>query len=139
VSPTPTPRRAREALIVDDDSLIREMIRAVLAEEGFASWEAENGRKGVTMLAEHPRVDLVITDILMPDEDGFEFLIEAKRLLEATGSTAKIIAISGGGVYAGSSFYLEPVRMLGAHAALAKPFSDATLLETVRGLGLGQA
>lgn len=113
-------------LIIDDEALVRYTIRDALGEAGHEVSEAENGEVGLARLAAAP-VDLVITDILMPEKEGLATIGEIKARWPAL----PVIAISGGG-RVGKSGFAEAATALGADAALAKPFTAAELLAAVR-------
>jgi YesN/AraC family two-component response regulator len=115
-------------LLIDDEELVRATLRILLEETGYEVIEAANGRKGVARQNETP-CDLVITDIVMPDMEGIETIIQLKR----NNPDVKIIAISGGG-RTGNSEYLVQAQKLGADRALGKPFSNAELIANVEEL-----
>lgn len=70
-------------LIIDDSTFQRRILSSLLEETGHSVLEATNGREGLdTALREKP--DLIITDLLMPELDGFSFLREAKKAGLAT-------------------------------------------------------
>jgi YesN/AraC family two-component response regulator len=71
----------------------------------------------------------VITDIVMPEKEGFEVMMKIRRKNPAL----KIIAISGGGVH-NAAHYLHTAKLLGASKVLAKPFSNETLMAAVNEL-----
>ncbi len=96
-----------------------------LAESGHVVLETWNGVEGLKFIRS-AAPDLVITDILMPEMEGVEFLME----LRALRTKVKIIAISGGG-WQSSRDYLHVARLLGAHKVLAKPFAAEALLGAV--------
>ncbi len=112
-------------LIVDDDQAVLAVIGRQLRVEGHEVVEARNGREAAALL-EMGSVDLVVTDIYMPEMGGIEFLI---RLLYRL-PQARIIAISGGG-YRDKQDLLERARALGAVRTLAKPFSRDELVLAV--------
>jgi DNA-binding NtrC family response regulator len=111
-------------LIIDDDAAVRATVRHVLERAGYETVEAADGRAGSRLL---DGVDLVITDLLMPEVDGVDLLGVIRR----EGHTMPVIAMSGGGKVDSKS-YLEVARALGAYATIAKPFDLEHLLETVR-------
>jgi DNA-binding response OmpR family regulator len=113
-------------LVIDDEELIRLQIRSALEMEGFTVYEAANGNEGLTRIALSVP-DVVITDILMPDKEGIETILELRRLHP----TVRIIAISGGG-RTGNKDFLKTAKHLGADRTLAKPFGLADLLKLVR-------
>lgn len=115
-------------LLIDDDRRLREMLCRMLAGEGHAIIEADNGSSGLVRLREQP-ADLVITDILMPEQEGLETIIVIRRDFP----NVKIIAISGGGSQSHMiNNYLSYAKTFGANYALAKPFTLWELLEAVR-------
>jgi len=105
------------ALVVDDDAVIRSVIRKALEGEGYEVLEAEDGLDGLRVLRERP-ADLVLTDIVMPGMDGFQFMEELRKV----SSAVQIIAMSGGGPFPAGTL-LGPASALGADAVLMKPFS----------------
>jgi CheY-like chemotaxis protein len=116
-------------LVIEDHVHMRDLLRRQLEGDGYAVETAADGDEGLRLQAEHP-VDLVITDIFMPNRDGLETI---SRLREDYPRT-KIIAISGGGKLVQGADYLVAAREAGAHAVLRKPVERESLLETVRGL-----
>jgi CheY-like chemotaxis protein len=112
-------------LVIDNEQLARFAIRKMLLSAGHQVVEAENGVVA-TDLCKVEAFDLVITDILMPEKEGIETILE----LKSDRPDQKIIAISGGGRdrYQG---YLQTAVQLGADEALAKPFTDEALLARV--------
>lgn len=116
----------KNILVIDDEQLIRLQIRSALELEGYIVHEAANGNEGLARIAE-AAPDVVITDILMPDKEGIETILELRR----THPKIRIIAISGGG-RTGNKDFLRTAKHLGADRTLAKPFGLAELLRLVR-------
>lgn len=116
-------------LLIDDDEQMRRVIRLVLEKEGHTVLEASDGRRGAAIFREfwQDGVDLVITDIIMPEKEGIETISELKEI----DPNVKIIAMSGGGRTRNLDF-LKIAEKLGAQRSLAKPFRPHELLETVR-------
>jgi len=109
-------------LIVEDDLELREMLRISFARKKFTVLEAENGRDAI--LHFKPSVtDIVITDLIMPDEDGLKVIMKLKEQKPSI----RIIAISGGGKV-GPGNYLNLAKALGANAVFSKPFSINDLM-----------
>jgi len=79
-------------LLIDDDDSVRTMLRLTLAHFGHTVNAARNGREGLELF-DQIEVDLVITDIVMPEKEGLEVLMELRKRKTAV----KTIAISGGG------------------------------------------
>ncbi|MFN8210461.1 MAG: response regulator [Bacteroidales bacterium] len=109
-------------LIVEDDNDLREMLKVSFLRRKYSVLEASNGKEALARF-KPSLVDLVITDIIMPDEDGLKVIMRFKELKPSI----KIIAISGGGK-AGPGNYLNMARALGADEIFSKPFSINTLI-----------
>jgi DNA-binding NtrC family response regulator len=118
-------------LVIDDDVVVRETIAEILADGGHQVVSAEDGRRGLRAFrAERP--DLVITDIIMPEKEGIQTIME----MRAERPDAKIIAISGGGRI-GNTDFLKIARQIGAADVIAKPFDPDDFLGCVsRCLGI---
>jgi YesN/AraC family two-component response regulator len=112
-------------LIVDDERLVRQMIRAILTPLQIPIYEAEDGQKAEVLVLEHCP-DVVIMDIVMPEREGIETIIALRRRWPAL----KILAISGDGLR-GHVEFLAMAMKLGADATLAKPFDRAQLLSAM--------
>lgn len=112
-------------LIIDDDFKILQVFREILEREGYDVLAASDGREGMR-LCRNRHVDLVITDIIMPEKEGLETIIELRRDLPHV----KIIAMSGGGQI-GAEQYLPLAEKLGAQHTLDKPFTAVELLEAI--------
>jgi len=99
----------------------------MLIKQGYDVANAENGIDGINLFKEHP-ADLVIADILLPDRDGLNVILDLKKLLP----DVKIIAISGGGHYATGEEYLNDVELLSnVQHTLAKPFHRDELFKMI--------
>ena len=109
--------------MVEDDSEILELMTSLLETAGHHVSYARNGNEGLS-LYQVDEVDLVITDIMMPEKDGVETIRELKRRNDAV----KIIAITG---YRGRFNRLPAAEFLGAQETILKPFTKADLLYTV--------
>jgi DNA-binding response OmpR family regulator len=116
-------------LIIDDDNAFRAMLRAMLEEAGYNDIEeADDGDIGAKLFRQRP-FDLVITDLIMPNKEGIEMIVELRRDYPLI----KIIAVSGGG-RTGPQDYLRLARHLGADRTLEKPFKCSELIDTMQGL-----
>lgn len=113
-------------LIVEDDPLLRRYLEDALQECGYETHSAENGREAAEWLQSH-QVDLVLTDVLMPEQDGVHLVAELKRLR----SSLPVVAMSGRGRADLSVDSLSLVRAMGVEATLEKPFSLAELERTL--------
>jgi len=112
-------------LIVEDDAELREMIKTALVRRKFTIMEASNGKEAVTHFKSLV-TDVVITNIIMPEEDGLGVIMK----LKAIKPKIKIIAMSGGGK-ASPRHYLELAKALGANATITKPFQINDLISMV--------
>jgi len=110
-------------LIVEDDPALREVLQLTLGRAGHAVLAAADGREAAALYRTKP-LDLVVTDIYMPNTDGLEVLID----LRAHHPTLKIIAISGQ-IVRGNM--LPVAASLGASRTLAKPFQPHELINAV--------
>jgi len=118
----------RRILIIDDDDIVRRTLCLALQDYDREILAAGNGAEALKFFANLP-VHLVITDVLMPDEDGLKSIIEMRRLQP----DMKFIAISGGG-YIDHTDCLQFARNLGAARTLQKPFSLQQIQEAVSSL-----
>ena len=111
-------------LVIDDSASVVELVDRILTEDGHEVIAAYSGKEGGAILASQP-LDLVITDIYMPDMDGLELIRTARRLRPGL----RILAMSSAtGKYA----ILPVAKALGAAATLRKPFSRGELREAVQ-------
>lgn len=115
-----------QILVIDDEAMVRDMLRQTLERAGYDVLEAPEGEMGLRLFYAH-RPALIITDILMPGREG----IETIRELHKKAPEAKIIAISGGGRVSKQDF-LPVAQLFGAVQTLAKPFERHELLEVVQ-------
>jgi CheY-like chemotaxis protein len=113
-------------LVVDDEDQVRQLIRETLEQAGYDVQEARDGKEGLERYRAKP-TDLVIMDILMPDQDGLESIMTLRREFP----TSRVIAITGGSDMIGILNFLDVAKMLGASRTLQKPFEMKTLLDAV--------
>ena len=113
-------------LLVDDEDVVRGLLKLLLTSSGYEVWEASDGNR-VNELYERYRPDLVVIDIIMPDKEGLEVIKELRRI----DRNAKIIAMSGGGTGKAEN-YLLLAKKLGARYTLSKPFRNEDFLRAVR-------
>jgi CheY-like chemotaxis protein len=113
-------------LVIDDDDQLRRLLRLMLEREGYEVWDAPNGKEGLKRVHEAP-MDLVITDLIMPEKEGIETIRELLREFP----NMKIIAMSGGG-QVGPETYLQIAEKFGAHRTLVKPFDKNELITAVK-------
>ena len=116
---------AIDILVIDDDAEMRDAIDCVLEAAGYRVVTAANGREGLREFAA-ARFDLVIVDIFMPEQDGFEVLMEIGK----TTPRPKVLVISGGGTY-GLRRVLSWAERFGVQHTLSKPFTREQLLTAI--------
>jgi CheY-like chemotaxis protein len=114
-------------LLIDDEKAFRSVLRQVLSTAGYDVIEAANGAEGIQRFNEKP-ADMIITDIIMPEKEGIETIIELKK----AHPDVKFIAMSGGGWY-GTDIDFDMAKKLGART-LNKPFALQELLDVVADL-----
>lgn len=115
-------------LVIEDDEEVRDLLDSLLSREGYDVATAANGKLGVSAFLSQP-FDLVITDIIMPEKDGIEAIMDLRR----GRPELKLIAISGGG-RAEPENYLHSAQLLGANRTLRKPFTNQAILAAVKEL-----
>lgn len=113
-------------LIVEDEKEIREMLKISLKRHKYTVLEAVDGKDAILHF-KPSMTDLVITDLIMPDEDGLKVIMKLRELKPSI----KIIAISGGGKV-GPGSYLNLAKALGADAVFSKPFSINELIAKIK-------
>lgn len=113
-------------LIIDDEPIIRDVLKDILEREGYEIVAASDGNDGIKIHQENP-ADLIITDLIMPEKEGIETIMELQRDFK----DVKIIAMSGGGKIDPNT-YLQIAKTVGAVETLAKPFDLKKLLKTVQ-------
>jgi CheY-like chemotaxis protein len=118
----------KRLLVVDDDADMRLTLKFALEIAGYTVDVAANGREAVARQRENP-CDVLITDIFMPDSDGFEAIDAFRKEFPAT----KIIVVSGGAQFTKRD-YLPDAELIGADATLQKPFDVDVLLKTLQSL-----
>lgn len=108
-------------LVIEDDDSIRDYLCRILEKAGHQVIGAENGKQGIVLYREH-NSDLVITDIIMPEMEGIETILN----IRSDCPEAKIIAISGGGNKMSIATCLATGEIAGAVKTIPKPFNEMT-------------
>jgi DNA-binding response OmpR family regulator len=111
-------------LLIDDDELLRGVLARALAHAGHDVLQASDGQQGVDLF-QVAGVDLVITDLVMPVQEGVETILKLRQ----ANKTLPIIAISGG--VTNSPLYLNLAKKIGAKCILPKPFTPQELLAAI--------
>lgn len=118
----------KRVLVVDDDADMRLTLKLALELAGYGVEVAANGREALERQKSSP-AELMITDIFMPDADGFEAIDAFRKHYPKT----KIVVVSGGAQFSKRD-YLPDAALIGADATLQKPFEIETLLKTLKSL-----
>lgn len=102
-------------LVIDDDEQFNLMLKSALEIKGYNVETASNGRDAKA-LYQNNKYDVIITDIIMPDVDGYEVILDLRRL----NMSDRIIAVSGGGRTAAED-YLVTAQHFDVAATFNKP------------------
>jgi len=113
-------------LLIDDDPALRKLSSTILQRAGYEVDTARDGEEG-TALLESGAYSVLITDLIMPNKEGIELIMECRRLYPEL----QIIAMSGGGRH-GIVDVLAAAEKLGARYTLHKPFSPEELVDAVK-------
>jgi DNA-binding response OmpR family regulator len=127
--PLDSPSRFQRILVIDDEPALLQALATVLEEAGFQVFTAKSGREATGKIREHP-VQLLITDLSMPGEDGIEII----RRLRKEHPHLKVIAMSG----TFGPNIMTIAQKLGADATLSKPMTGSKLLDCIRKLSEGE-
>ena len=119
---------ARRILLAEDDADLRLALKLSLEAAGYTVAIAANAQEALAVQRREP-AEVLVTDIFMPEGDGFEAIDAFRREFPAT----RIVVVSGGG-QRGKADYLAAARLAGVDATLQKPFEIEVLLATLRGL-----
>ena len=114
-------------LVIDDEFEIRRLIVKMLKSEGYEVIEAADGEAGMDVIKAVKKIDILITDLIMPEKEGIEVIQEVKKIFP----DIKILAISGGG-RGDARNYLALAKAMGAHQVLKKPFIKHDLIKAIK-------
>lgn len=115
-------------LLVDDNEELLEVQSAYLRANDQTVITARNGKEALVQL-EGGNFDIMVTDVIMPEMEGFETIMTVRKDYP----DLPIIAVSGGG-RVGATDYLAMAKSMGAKIALSKPVAPATLLREARSI-----
>jgi CheY-like chemotaxis protein len=118
--------KVHSILVVDDDSFTRRAMQQVLEPLGYAVTVAKDGQEAIRSV-QREKVDLVITDLIMPGTDGFELIANLRENF----TSVEVVAISGGG-HLGADTYLTIARGLGVDVVLQKPITKENLVMAIK-------
>jgi DNA-binding response OmpR family regulator len=120
-------------LVIDDELSLRLVMRVILERAGHMVLDAADGREGLALWRREP-TDIVVTDLFMPEKDGYHVLMEMQHVA----TKPKIIAMSGGG-QKGLLDWRASALALGADRVLVKPFDERIFLITIQEVLTGHA
>jgi len=115
--------KKKRILVIDDDSDFRGYVCDLLASRGYRVFSAENGKKGIEQLHKE-KADVILVDMIMPEREGIETIMEVKLLYPGI----KIIAMSGAVRH---DTYLQLAEDLGADITLSKPFKKEDIISAI--------
>lgn len=113
-------------LVIDDEAVVRDIVQRWLEREGFVVRVAENGKIGLRLQRETP-ADVVVCDLIMPEQEGMETISQLRKEFPDVG----VIAISGGGQIAPDA-YLNVAGQLGAWKVFTKPLPMDKVVDAIR-------
>ncbi len=114
-------------LTVDDDISISNLLKFILESENHNVTTTNNGNEAIEILRDTNDIDLVITDVIMPDKEGIETIREIKKHFDGI----KIIVISGGGKLEANN-YLSMAKTFGADLSIEKPFTKTDICDAIK-------
>jgi CheY-like chemotaxis protein len=117
-----------KVLVVDDNESFLDMLFLYLIDNGYEVIKSLNGKDALSQYSTYAP-DIIITDIIMPETDGIELLINLRKI----NPDVKVIVMSGGNKgYADA--YLQMAKKLGANCTINKPFELIDLLKKIKNL-----
>ena len=119
----------KRILVADDHEDTRAFMQAALEAAGYEVRTADEGSNALALQREQA-ADVLITDIFMPGQEGFETVTQCKAEFPRT----RIIVMSAGIIPGMSHDFLEAAKLLGVAATMRKPFTADQLVDTVRGV-----
>lgn len=121
------------ALVVDDSRAIRSIIGKTVKELGFELFEAGHGKEALDRLAEVGRVDLILVDWNMPEMNGFDFLVAARRNPDWKETVIMMVTTET------EMSQMQRALDAGANEYVMKPFTRDVLREKLQLVGLATA
>jgi two-component system, chemotaxis family, chemotaxis protein CheY len=112
-------------LIVDDSSSLRTVVKISLVRAGYDVIEAGDGKQGLTQLDKAGKVNLIVSDVNMPNMDGITFVTEVKKHPRHRFTPVIMLTTEG------ADGKKEQGRAAGAKAWITKPFNPPQLLDAV--------
>ncbi len=118
---------AKKVLVIDDEKSMCAMLQDALESQSYSAKTVSNFELAKKILDDQD-IDLVITDIFMPETDGFEII----DLIRTDFPSIKLIAMTGGGLFGAKDIVVKLVKEQGVDAYLLKPFTVGEFLEVVK-------
>lgn len=115
----------QSVLVVDDDYFTRKLLEVLLSQAGYSVYQADDTKQARQVLADTP-IDVITCDVMMPEMDGFSFLISLRG--DPQYERIPIVIITA----AGSQEILKKAQALGANSVLEKPFTAEAVKQAVR-------
>jgi CheY-like chemotaxis protein len=116
-------------LLVEDEELLRAGVQEMLEIQGYEVVTAQNGSLALACLSARP-VDLIITDLVMPQMDGIDFVAQLREL----NPEVPVIVVSGSTRNIMQRYGIDTIQVPGANASLPKPFKGADLMAQIQRL-----
>jgi CheY-like chemotaxis protein len=116
-------------LLVEDEELLRAGVQEMLEIQGYEVVTAQNGSLALACLSKRP-VDLIITDLVMPQMDGIDFVAQLRKL----NAEVPVIVVSGSTRNIMQRYGIDTIQVPGANASLPKPFKGADLMAQIQRL-----
>ncbi len=118
---------SKTILLVDDEDLLREGLREILELRKFSVLEAANGADALEQFALADKIDLVISDVVMPEMDGVDFIDHLRKSFP----DVPILTMSGGSRVVSARYGLDSALLSGANDTISKPFTSKQLLAKI--------
>ncbi len=119
----------KRILVVEDVKDINQLISDILELEGYEVRQCYNASNAIELLRSDTAFDLIISDVIMPEGDGFDLI----TFLKAQKLTIPTLVISGGGIALSSTVALDAIKK-DTTAVLHKPIKRQALMDTIQSL-----
>ena len=117
---------AKKILVIDDSAAIRQSISFILQQDGYETVEASDGQEGLAALGKLASLDLIITDVNMPNLDGISFIRKARELPAFKFTPILVLTTESQGSK------MNEGKEAGATGWIVKPFNTEKLLGIVK-------
>ncbi|HUX38381.1 MAG TPA: response regulator [Rectinemataceae bacterium] len=117
---------AKKILVIDDSAAIRQSISFILQQEGYETIEAQDGQEGLSVLGGGGTLDLIITDVNMPNLDGISFIRKAREIPAFKFTPILVLTTESQGTK------MNEGKEAGATGWIVKPFNAEKLIGIVK-------